>query len=88
MLEATNAEVKRALEESTAWRNPDTGLYTWHRYDDPARTMWHSEEDALTITRACLYLDRPVTDIVTGSTWIRLIERVIALEERVNGEAE
>ena len=82
----TATEVKRALEESTAWHNPDTGLYTWHRYDPPEKTMWHSEQDALTITRPCLYLDRPVTDIVTGATWLALIERVLALEERVNGE--
>jgi len=83
----TDAEVKRALDESTAWRNPDTGLYTWHRYEDPARTMWHSEPDALTITRACLYLERPVSDIVSGATWLRLIERVMALEQRLDGGA-
>jgi hypothetical protein len=75
----------KALEESGAWQNPKTQLWTWHRHDDPKDIMWHSEEDALTITRACLYLAAPVTDVVSGAVWLRLIERVISLELRVNG---
>jgi hypothetical protein len=82
---ATRAEAMTALKESGAWRNPKTGLWTWHRHDDPI--MWHSEEDALTITRACLYLDVPVTDTVTGFAWLRLIERVVAIEQGIGGSA-
>jgi hypothetical protein len=79
----TRGEALAALEESGAHRNPDTGLWTWHRYDSPGKIMWHSEEDALRITRACLHLERPVTDVVTATAWLVLVERVIDLEHRV-----
>jgi len=79
------AEAMLALEDSGAWRNPDTGLWTWHpRSTKPENIFWHSDEDALTITRACLYLGAPVTDVVSGKTWLRLIDRVRALEALVN----
>lgn len=43
----------------------------------------HSETEALAITEACLLLDMPVTDIVTSRAWLRLVDKVAALEERV-----
>jgi hypothetical protein len=84
-MKLTKPVVMKALRESTAWQKPGTRMWTWNpRSTKPKDIFWHSEEDALRVTRACLYLDRPVTDIVTSATWLTLIERLIALEERVD----
>jgi len=83
--EVTKSRVRKALKAS-ARKQPGTKMWTWNpRHTKPEDVFWHSEEDALTITRACLYLDRPVTDIVSGGTWLALILRVIDLEDQVNG---
>jgi hypothetical protein len=79
----STGELLEALHYSGAYRNPETGLWTWHSDDPPSRIMWHSEEDALRITRACLHLGRPVTDVVTATAWLALVERVIDLERRI-----
>ncbi len=66
----TNEEARRALE-ATAERRGD--FWYW------ADGYPHSEESALAITAACLYLCRPVTDTVTGMTWAALVHRVAVL---------
>lgn len=43
----------------------------------------HPEPEALAIAEACLLLGTPVTDMVTSSTWLRLVDKIVALEERV-----
>lgn len=59
-----------------------------HRTDDGRwwfsdERFTHSETTALTITATCISLEVPVTDILTARSWLRLIERVMQLEERL-----
>jgi hypothetical protein len=44
----------------------------------------HSEQEALAIAEACLMLDMPVTDILTSRAWLRLVDRVVQLQERLD----
>jgi hypothetical protein len=43
----------------------------------------HGEAAATAIVEACLLLDVPVTDVVTAPAWLKLIDRVVTLSERV-----
>lgn len=43
----------------------------------------HSEAGALALVEACLLLDVPVTDILTGETWLKVCERIVRTEERL-----
>lgn len=43
----------------------------------------HSTEDARAITRACLTLGVPVTDVFTVEVWTALMDRVIQTEVRI-----
>lgn len=40
-----------------------------------------TEDEAVDVIEACLLLDVPITDTIKGSTWLKLIKRVVALEE-------
>lgn len=44
----------------------------------------HSEVQALAIVESCLLLDMPVTDVLTSQTWLRLVDRVASLQERID----
>ena len=46
-------------------------------------TITHSEQESLAIVESCLLLDMPITDILTSKTWLRLVDRVALLQERV-----
>jgi hypothetical protein len=57
------------------------GSTRWYFGNDPSFT--HGREQALEIIDACLLLGVPVTDMVSGSTWLRMILRIVSLERRV-----
>ena len=44
----------------------------------------HTEAQALAITEACLLLDTPVTDVLTPRAWLRLVDRMASLQERLD----
>jgi hypothetical protein len=44
----------------------------------------HDETSALAIVEACLLLDMPVTDMLTTQAWLRLIDKVTQLQERLD----
>jgi hypothetical protein len=48
----------------------------------------HSAETALTIIKACQALDVMVTDIVTANAWMKLVNRVIVLEKRLDDNGQ
>ena len=77
----TDEELMEALRASATF-STKKGLWTWNPYEK--KPFWHTEKSALQITKACLYLNVPVTDIVTGQTWLRVVERLIRLEERTS----
>lgn len=44
----------------------------------------HDETAALAIVEACLLLDTAVTDMLMPQTWLRLVDRVSQLQERLD----
>lgn len=71
--------MSRIEEALRQYGHPAPGGRWW--FSDPYST--HSEASALAITAACLTLDVPVTDVLTGRSWFALVDRVTALEERL-----
>jgi hypothetical protein len=43
----------------------------------------HEEASALAITRACLILGVRVTDTLSGTTWCAVVDRIAAIERRL-----
>lgn len=55
----------------------------WYFGEPSHDNRGHSHEQALAVASACLLLDVPVTDVVSSRTWLRLIDKVAHLEERL-----
>jgi hypothetical protein len=73
----TDDQVRAALAENG--RRIETGRWTFDGGVDA-----HSETSALAITRACLILGVPVTDILTGEMWNAVLSELVALGRRVD----
>jgi hypothetical protein len=72
-------DLARDALEATAIR---TGtLWYWDKPNADEPPLLHGEEEALRIAKACLWLGVPVTDVVTGLAWMRMIERIDVLED-------
>lgn len=52
-------------------------------FSSPAHT--HKRESALAIAEMCLMLDIPVTDLLSADSWLKIMRRIVNLEERVAG---
>lgn len=44
---------------------------------------WHSIESARAITRMCLILGLPVSDIITSAIFLALLDRLLLIEEKL-----
>lgn len=43
----------------------------------------HSRDETLALIRSCLFLDVPVTDVLSSTTWWALVSKVAELERRM-----
>lgn len=63
----------------------------WHAHRAPAGRWWfsdpeltHTEDEALKIAEACLFLGTRVTDVMSSQTWHALVSRLADLDERID----
>lgn len=77
MTKVTDLHVREALEANAVCA--ENGRWKFH--DSP---VFHDEQDALGITRACLIFGVPVTDTLTGAAWCALAVRIEDIEQRLD----
>jgi hypothetical protein len=72
----TNQQIHEALKANA--QQSDDGLWGFH-----GGHPFHTEDQALAITRACLILGVPVTDVLSSTTWGVLVDRLAEIERRL-----
>lgn len=78
MAEPTERKISEALEAVAFAEN-----YSVVGWRFKSSYTWHPEQEARMITRFCLILGQPVSDVLTSSLFSALVDRVLALEEKI-----
>ncbi len=78
----TEEEITAALHEHAEQWTPDTWVFGGFA----SNPVPHTTAKARMIVKACLILGQPISDVLTIDMFLTLVERVVAIEGRLDAD--